>query len=131
VTRLTNQTGKTLGSCGAAQKPLADGHVLFQCTTVGGAFERLTYSADLVAMTLSSFAGTVPSDITFTAVEDNSTQPVAGTTSAHVVGGWYYADPSARWRMLFKNDAGGSPVVVKEGTFATDGTIGVIRAYSN
>lgn len=132
LTRLTNLTGKQLGSCGAAQKPLTDGHVLVECTTIGAPqFERMAYSTDLPAGTLSAFAGTVPADISFTAVEQNSTQPVANTTSAHVVGGWYYADPNARWRMLFRNDSNGAVVVVKEGTFAADGTIKVIRAYSN
>jgi hypothetical protein len=106
--------------------------VIFPCTTLGiTQFERLNYSADLVAGTLSNFGGTVPSDVTFTVVDESSVQPVAGTTSAHVVGGWYYADPSAMWRLLFQNDVGGAPLVVKNGTFATDGSIKVIRAYSN
>lgn len=132
LTRLTNTTGKTLGSCGVANKPLTDGRVLVQCTTSGATpFERLTYSVNLNTVTLSSFTGTVPSDITFTVVDVSSAQPVVGTTSAHVIGGWYYADPSVRWHLLFQNDSGGTPLIVKNGTFDADGDIKVIHAYSN
>lgn len=138
VTKVQNTTGKLLGSCGEPSKPLPnDGRLVFECTTLGiNTFERLRYLVDPTSGasgTLSNLPSnvTVPSDITWTAVETSSTQPVANTTSAHVAGGWYYADPNAQWRLLFQNDAGGTPLVVKEGTFAADGSIKVIRAYSN
>lgn len=132
VTRFNNDTGKTLGSCGAADKPLPDGVVLFECTTIGSpSFERLIYTGDVqVGKLVGVFTGIVPSDITFTVVEETSTQPVAGTTSAHADNGWYYADPNNFLRLLFQADAGGEPAIVKEGNFATDGTIKVIRSYS-
>jgi hypothetical protein len=132
VTRVTNQTSDGLLSCGLANKALPDGNILVECTVFGlMPFTRRTYAVDPSTGILRSYAGAVPVDIVFTAVESESMQPVANTTSAHVADGWYYADPAARWRLLFQLDAGGTPLVVKEGTFATDGTIKVIRTYSN
>jgi hypothetical protein len=137
VTKMANTTGKLLGSCGEPNKPLSDGRLVFECTTLGiNTFERLRYLVDPTAGpagTLSNLPSsvTVPSDITWTAVESNSTQPVANTTSAHVAGGWYYADPNNRARLLFQNDAGGAPIPVKETTTPAEGTVTVIRAYSN
>lgn len=135
VTKVTNNTSYQSGaiplsSCGAANKSMSDGYVLNECTAAAD-LQRHVVKIDPTTGIATNYVGAVPSDITFTVSESNSTQPVAGTTSCHALGGWFYADPNARWRLLFQADAGGAPTVVKEGDFAADGTIKVLRCYSN
>ena len=119
-----------LSSCGVANNnPQSDGMLLLECTAASD-MQRHAVKLDPVTGTLSDFAGTVPSGTTFTLAESSSTQPVSGSTSARVADGWFYKDPNVDWRLLFQPD-GGTTVVVKEGTFAQDGSIRVIRAYSH
>lgn len=118
-----------LGSCGLLDKAQADGSVLAECTAVD--LKRHVLKLDPTTGILTDFNGTVPVGATFVLAESNSVKPVANTTSAHVADGWFYADPNARWKLLFQPDGGSAPSVVKDGNFTTDGTANVLRAYSN
>ena len=132
VTKVTNLSGEAVLNCALANKALADGRVLINCVLYGvNPMTFKNYAVDPMAGTFTGFTGTVPSDVTFTLADSSSTQPVASTTATRVADGWYYADANARWRLLFQADAGGQPLVVKDGTFAADGTVAIVRAYSN
>ena len=117
-------------SCGALPAGVKqdDGSILIRCRAwVDG--QLYVVRLDPATDALYDFTGQVPSDAVFMAYEENSTQPVPGTTACHANGGWYYADSSTRLQVLFQADAGGTPVVVAIGTFADNGTVGVLRCY--
>ena len=116
-------------SCGALPSGVkqADGSVLLRCRAwVDG--QPHVIKLDPATDELHDFFGQVPSDAVFTVYEENSTQPIADTTSCHADGGWYYAEAGARLRLLFQDDAGGEPIVVS-GATGDDSRVNVLRCY--
>ncbi len=139
VTAVTNSTSYTIGaiplsSCGVTSPSYVDassGQIPFECTAAFGV-GRVKVQLNPNTGVLTNYTGTLPSGTGFILAESPATNlPVAFTTSAHVSDGYFYRDSAAGWNLLFRLDATGVDSTVKAGTFATDGTIGVIRAYTN
>ncbi len=134
VKPVTNKTSYTAGNnpvfnCGIANKPLADGKVLLDCQ------ERVTLQArkfyiDPTKDEMYDYAGTVPTDVTFTFVANNSDKP-EWSAKAKVSDGWYFTTFDATWVLKFQFDQGGAIIIVKTGIPQVDGNINVLASFSH
>jgi hypothetical protein len=138
VTKYANETSYTAGAlplaqCGLGVPQLADGRILVKCTNAVAtpttpANSRVVIYADPTTLKLKDFSGTVPANVVFHLVEDNK-QPNWGT-NARVTDGWVYTPSTEGWVVNFQPDVGAT-FTIKAGTFAVDGTVSVMKSYTN
>lgn len=120
ITLAINSTGfGNIIGCGAANKPLPDGYVLYNCNLDFVAV-KAPVKYDPVTNTLTKYVGAVPADITFTYTD--------GTEVANVADGAFSISSSGV--DLRFTPTGGSVTTVFTSNIATQGVFSLVRTYT-
>ena len=139
VTKFVNETSYTAGglplfnsALGVPQLP--DGKILIQATNAVAtattpANSRVIVYADPTTGKLKDFTGTIPVNIVWYLTDGGTPNPAWGA-QARVVDGSFFVTSEAGWVVNFQPDVG-SVTNIKTGTFAVDGTVSVMKAYTN
>lgn len=120
ITLAVNSTGfGNIIGCGAANKPLPDGYVLYNCN-LDFAAVKAPVKYDPVTNTLTKYVGAVPADITFTYTD--------GTEVANVADGAFSISPSGV--DLRFTPTGGAVTTVFTSNIATQSVFSLVRTYT-
>lgn len=120
ITLAVNSTGfGNIIGCGAANKPLPDGYVLYNCN-LDFAAVKAPVKYDPVTNTLTKYVGAVPADITFTYNDRTETGTVAD--------GIFSVSPDGVNLLL--TAAGGAVTTVFTSNPATQGRFELVRTYT-
>ncbi len=120
ITLAINSTGfGNIIGCGAANKPLPDGYVLYNCN-LDFAAVKAPVKYDPVTNTLTKYVGAVPADITFTYTD--------GTEVASVADGAFSISSSGV--DLRFTPTGGGVTTVFTSNIATQGVFSLVRTYT-